>query len=208
MILVINPNSDQAVTDGLAAALVPYGPHFHCISIPDSPATISTAEDVARSGLRVLEVAAEYPRARAIITACFSDPGLDLLRAAGRTAFGIQECGILTAMARADRFGIIALSPRSVPRHTVRMRQMGVLDRLAGEVALSGASALEAGTSPVVLEETLEAGATLVSMGAGAIVLGCAGFAPRRRLLEERLGVPVIDPAQAAAVMALGAVLA
>ena len=41
---------------------------------------------------------------------------------------------------------------------------------------------------------------------AGAIVMGCAGMARHRRALEEALGVPVIDPTQAAVAMALGAV--
>jgi len=206
MILVINPNSSQGVTDGLSAALAPYGANFECITIPESPATIATNEDVARAGIRVLEIARER-QAEAVITACFSDPGLDLMRSEGVRAFGIQECGILTAMARADKFGIIALSTGSIPRHMARMRQMGVINRLAGEMGLSGVSALDAGTSDAVLAETLEAGHKLVDMGAGAIVLGCAGFAPRRRLIEDRLGVAVIDPVQAAAVMALGAVL-
>ncbi|MDH2328937.1 aspartate/glutamate racemase family protein [Cereibacter sp. SYSU M97828] len=207
MILVINPNSSEGVTQGLRDALAPYGPSFDCVTLAGSPATIASAEDVARAGLRVLDTARER-QARAVITACFSDPGLDLMRAEGMTAFGIQECGILTAMARADRFGIIALSPRSIPRHMSKMRQMGVIGRLAGEVGLSGVSALDAGTSAAVLQETKEAGRRLVDMGAGAIVLGCAGFAPRRQLLEQELGVPVIDPVQAAAVMALGAVMA
>jgi Asp/Glu/hydantoin racemase len=42
--------------------------------------------------------------------------------------------------------------------------------------------------------------------GAGAIVMGCAGMARHRRALEEALGVPVIDPTQAAIAMALGTV--
>jgi Asp/Glu/hydantoin racemase len=42
--------------------------------------------------------------------------------------------------------------------------------------------------------------------GAEAIVMGCAGMARHRRALEEALGVPVIDPTQAAVTMALGAV--
>jgi allantoin racemase len=42
--------------------------------------------------------------------------------------------------------------------------------------------------------------------GAGAIVMGCAGMARLRKPLEEALNIPVIDPTQAAATMALGAV--
>jgi Asp/Glu/hydantoin racemase len=42
--------------------------------------------------------------------------------------------------------------------------------------------------------------------GAGAVVMGCAGMARHRRALEEALGIPVIDPTQAAVTMAIGAV--
>ena len=42
--------------------------------------------------------------------------------------------------------------------------------------------------------------------GAETIVMGCAGMARHRKPLEAALGVPVIDPTQAAVTMALGAV--
>ena len=42
--------------------------------------------------------------------------------------------------------------------------------------------------------------------GAGAIVMGCAGMARHRKPLEDALGIPVIDPTQAAVTMALGTV--
>lgn len=211
-ILVINPNSSEAVTrgmqDALAAWAMPGGPGFECISIPESPATIATEEDIARSGTRVAEIAREA-EASAIVIACFSDPGLELARSmVDIPVIGIQEAGILTALARADRFGIIALSPRSVARHMIKMRRMGVLERLAGEEALGGVSAEDAGHSDQVFDETLAAGRKLVAAGAGAVVLGCAGFAPRRAALEAELGVVVVEPVQAAAAIALGAVLA
>jgi allantoin racemase len=40
--------------------------------------------------------------------------------------------------------------------------------------------------------------------GADVIVMGCAGMARHRRPLEAALGVPVIDPTQAAVAMAIG----
>lgn len=40
--------------------------------------------------------------------------------------------------------------------------------------------------------------------GAGVIIKGCAGMARHRRLLEDALGIPVIDPTQAAVAMAVG----
>src|SRR5215204_4967934 len=42
--------------------------------------------------------------------------------------------------------------------------------------------------------------------GAETIVMGCAGMARHRKPLEAALGVPVVDPTQAAVTMALGAV--
>jgi Asp/Glu/hydantoin racemase len=42
--------------------------------------------------------------------------------------------------------------------------------------------------------------------GADVLVLGCAGMARHRRALAAALGVPVVDPTQAAVTMAIGAV--
>ncbi|MFC7705569.1 aspartate/glutamate racemase family protein [Plastorhodobacter daqingensis] len=209
-ILVINPNSSGAVTDSLTEALAGLaGARFDCIRIPESPATILTEEDVARAGIRVAETIAADPGADAYVIACFSDPGLDLARSlTAKPVIGIQEAGILTAMARADRFGIVALGPASVARHMRRMRAMGVIGRLAGELDLGGVSAEDAGRSDAVYARTLEVGRRLRDMGAGALVPGCAGFAPRRAQLERDLGIAVIDPVQAAAAIALGAVVA
>ena len=50
--------------------------------------------------------------------------------------------------------------------------------------------------------------AWLKDAGADVVVMGCAGMAQYRRPLAERLGVPVIDPTQAATAMALNAVQA
>jgi len=51
------------------------------------------------------------------VIACFSDPGPHACReATRRPVFGINECGVLTALACGDRFGIIAIAARSVAR--------------------------------------------------------------------------------------------
>lgn len=209
-ILVINPNSSHAVTAGLAAALAAHqGVRFDCIGIAESPPTIATEDDVARAGLRVAERIATDPDADAYVIACFSDPGLDLARGlTTKPVIGIQEAGILTALARADLFGVIALGSKSVDRHMRKMRMMGVMARLVGELDLGGVSAEDAGRCDTIYARTLEQGRALRDMGAGALVPGCAGFAPRRAQLERDLGVVVVDPVQAAAAIALGAVLA
>lgn len=210
-ILIVNPNSSAAVTEGIRKAVAHMapaaGPGFEVTDLPASPATIASAADVALAGMGFADLVATRPDAAAFVSACFSDPGVELARERVRQpVIGIQEAGILSAMARADLFGIIALSPRAIGRHRVRVRAMGVEGRMAGEVALPGVSAEESGLSDVVYDQTRALGRELVAMGAGAIVLGCAGMAPRRAALQDDLGVAVIDPVQAAAGMALGAV--
>lgn len=206
-VLVVNPNSSTVVTKGIAAALAPLGDCFEVTDLPESPATIASEEDVARAGLGFLELAREREDAAVFVTACFSDPGLELARAAvTQPVIGVQEAGILTALARADRFGIIALSPKSIPRHLRKMRMMGVEGRLAAELALDGVSAAASGTDPLVYEQVRGLAVQLGDMGAGAIVLGCAGMAPIRARLEAETGLAVIDPVIAAGAMALGIV--
>ncbi|UYV36410.1 aspartate/glutamate racemase family protein [Rhodobacteraceae bacterium D3-12] len=209
-IVVINPNSSEKVTQEIARAVAPFrltgGPAFECIGIAHGPATISTMKDSAEAALNVAEVVQSRPDASAFVVACFSDPGVDLCRTlVHQPVIGIQEAGILNAMAQADLFGIIALGPASVARHRLRIRQMGVEARLAAELPLDNVSAEDTGHSDEVFEQTLEVGAKLRAAGAGAIVLGCAGFSPRRRALEREIGIRVVDPVTAAATLALGA---
>lgn len=209
-IVIINPNSSVKVTEEIARSVAPFrcmdGPEFECIGIAHGPATISTMHDSTEAALNVAAIVQSRPDASAFVVACFSDPGVDLCRTLVRQpVIGIQEAGILSAMAQADLFGIVALGPASVARHRLRIRQMGVEARMAAELPLDNVSAEDAGQSEEVFQQTLEVGARLRDLGAGAIVLGCAGFSPRRRALEQEIGIRVVDPVAAAAVMALGA---
>ena len=86
------------------------------------------------------------------------------------------------------------------------MRQMGLLDRLAGERPLN-MSVAETASGEHTFERMVAVGQELRDGdGADGIVRGCAGMARHRRPLEAALGVPAIDPTQAAVAMAIGAV--
>jgi allantoin racemase len=143
----------------------------------------------------------------AFVIACYSDPGLHVCReGTDRPVFGIAECGVLTAMTRAETFGVIAIAQRSIRRHIRYLRQMGLTDRLAAERPLD-MSVAETTSGEGTLAKMIEVGRALKEQdGAGAVIMGCAGMARLRRPLEDALGIPVIDPTQAAVAMALGAV--
>lgn len=209
-IVVINPNANEAVTRGIARALAPLaalkGPEIVCRTLAEGPFGIETQADVESVTLPLRRLVESDAEASAFVIACYSDPGLHVCReATARPVFGIAEAGVLTALARADRFGVIAIRTRSIPRHMRYLRQMSLTDRLAGERALE-MSVAETASGEGTLARMIAVGRALRDGdGAGAIVLGCAGMAAHRRPLEDELGIPVIDPTQAAVAMAYGA---
>ena len=120
--------------------------------------------------------------------------------------FGINEAGVLTALARAERFGVIAIGQRSIRRHVRYMRQMGLMERFAGERPLN-MSVAETASGERTLDRMIAVGKELRDEdGADVIVMGCAGMARHRAPLEAALGIPIIDPTQAAVAMAIGTV--
>lgn len=210
-IRVINPNSNAAVTDAMSAALAPLrfadGPEIVCTTLAEGPFGVETQADVESVALPLRRLVQADNASDAFVIACYSDPGLHVCReGTGRPVFGIAESAVLTALARADRFGVIAILERSIARHMRYLRQMGLSDRLAGERPLE-MSVAEAASGDGTLGRMIEVGRALKERdGAGAIVMGCAGMARHRGALEAALGIPVIDPTQAAVTMALGAV--
>src|SRR5262245_25666745 len=210
-IRVINPNSNEVVTRGIDAALAPLrfsdGPEIVCSTLPEGPFGVETQADVESVTLPLRRLVEADNASDAFVIACYSDPGLHVCReASDRPVFGIAECGVLTALARAENFGVIAILQRSIARHMRYLRQMGLTDRLAGERPL-GMSVAESAAGEKTLDRMIEVGRALKEQdGASAIIMGCAGMARHRAPLEAALGVPVIDPTQAAVTMALGAV--
>lgn len=210
-ILVVNPNSNEVVTKGLSDALAPIafkdGPEIECVTLKEGPYGIETQEHVDSVALPLQRLVAGSNGVDAFVIACYSDPGLHVCReATPRPVFGINEAGVLTALARGERFGVIAIGQRSIRRHVRYTRQMGLTDRFAGERPLN-MSVAETASGGKTLDRMIEVGKELCDAdGADVIVMGCAGMARHRLPLEAALGVPVIDPTQAAVAMALGAV--
>jgi len=210
--IVINPNSTEAVTramdDGLAPLRLPGSPEIRCQTLHEGPPGIESQHDADSVILPLCRsIAAQEKKAAAFVIACFSDPGLFSAReVTRRPVFGIAECGILTALTLGHRFGVIAILAGSVPRHLRYIAAMGVGGRLAGDLPIGlGVTALaDANTT---LARMIAVGRTLRDgHGADVLVMGCAGMASYRALLEEAVQLPVVEPTQAAVAMALGRV--
>jgi len=212
LILVINPNSNEVVTEGMAEELHSFnfsdGPEIVCVSLTQGPFGIESQADVESVKLPLRNMVSDRQDADAFVIACYSDPGLQVCReATDMPVFGIQECGILAAMAQGDRFGVIALQDRSIRRHLLYLRQMGVMGRFAKERAANlSVEECTSGTKTfgklcIVAKQLRD------EDQADTIILGCAGMASHRSSLESIIGIPVIDPVQAAVSMAIHAVI-
>ena len=209
-ILVINPNSTEAVTRGIDEACEPLrmagGPAIDCVTLKEGPPGIETQQHVDGVIPHLLSlVSQKESQYSAFVIACYSDPGLHSIReATKKPVLGISECGILTALTLGHRFGVIAILQKSIPRHLRYVGAMGVSDRLAGELPV-GIPVVELSDERKTFGRMAEVGKTLrENHGADVIVMGCAGMARYRKPLQDEIGVPVVEPTQAAVAMAIG----
>jgi Asp/Glu/hydantoin racemase len=210
-ILVLNPNSTAAVTQGIDRALdglrLSGGPEIACIDLKEGPPGIQSQRDVDFVIPHVCRRIAEDNESDAFIIACFSDPGLHSAReVTDRPVIGISEAGMTTALNLGQRVGVIAVMEQSIPRHTRYFRAMGIANRIAGEVPIN---------LPVVeLSDEAKTRHRMEAVGrelkeqyrSDVLVMGCAGMARYREGLQDVLGIPVIDPTQVAVGMAISMV--
>lgn len=208
-ILVINPNSNESVTQGLRDSLREFNSSadIECCTLTDGPFGIESGEEIANVIPLLVHKISASPEFDAYVIACYSDPGLakckDLFN---KPVFGMQRSAIEKAMSTGRRFGVLALSERSIERHLAYIRALGLEGQLAGELPL-GISVDEAANNAGSFEKIVGQGRRLIEdSGADVLILGCAGMAPHRGPLEKELLVPVIEPAQAAVSMAIEAV--
>lgn len=207
-ILVINPNSNAAVTSGIDSAIAAMRRagelEIDCITLEDGPFGIETDDDIERVAPLVSQlIASRDEDYDAFVIACYSDPGLEESRQLStKPVFGIHESAIALSSSYERRFGVLALGRESIQRHILYVRSLGMQDFHAGERPLN-VSVDEAARDPQTLEKIVATARELIDEdGAETIILGCAGMATHRRAAQEALGIPVIDPVQAAVTMA------
>jgi allantoin racemase len=206
-ILIINPNSSEACSAGISAVVAPFrfpgGPLLDVVTLNEGPPAIYSWRDwhaVVDPMCRLVE----RTRADVYIIACASDPGIEAVRAATpKPVLGIFRSAVAAAVARSERFGVIGLVESSKARHRAALRAMGLEDRLAGEVAVN--MPMDTLLDPAAARAALvAAGKDLAAMGAETIILGCTGMAHHQAAVQDAVGLPMIEPCQAAAALAMG----
>jgi allantoin racemase len=209
-ILILNPNCSIACSEGIDAAVAPFrqhgGPSLDVVALPDGPPAIYSWRDW-HAVVEPLCRRIEMETADVFVIACASDPGIEAARTVtDRPVLGVFRSAVAAAIARAERFGVIAIVEASMARHRTALRAMGLEGRLAAEVALN--VKMDTLLDGDAAEARLVAAARrCVEAGAETVILGCTGMAHHRAAVEAACGVPVIEPCQAAAGLAVGIVL-
>ncbi len=214
-IIVVNPNSTQAVTDGMDRALEslrrPDGPAIRCVTLAEGPPGIETEEHIREVVAPLVRLVQRMDgEAAAFVDACFSDPGLSELRqATSKPVFGIAESAYRLAAENDSRFGVISILESSVARHRRYIEELGLGDSLAGDRPVElGVTAL-GDDAQATFARLLRVGQKLRDRDdADAIVLGCTAMVAYREQLQTVLGVPVVDPVLAAVEVAIDDVIA
>jgi len=207
-LIIINPNSSQTITAGIDAAVDPlrrFGIPLRCLTLADGPPGIENQLQADQTIVPMLQLALAQNDAAGFVIPCFGDPGVHALRdATDLPVVGIQEAAVSAALTLGQRFGVISILAASIPRHMRSFGAMGVLDRLAGDRAI-GLGVADLASADKSLKAMIETGKRLRDEdGANVLIMGCAGMAQYREPLEAATGLPVVEPCQAAAAMALG----
>lgn len=212
-ILVINPNSTEAMTrsiEAAAKAAAGKGTTITALNPHDTPPAIQGAEDGAAAlpGLYRLFHAEVVEKGGydACIIACFDDTGLMALkRRSPVPVIGIGEAAFHAATLLGERFSVVTTLGVSVPVIEGNLAAYGFAAR-CGKVRASEVPVLALETDKDASCETIaaEIAVAIADDKPDAIVLGCAGMADLALTLSDRFRLPVIDGVAAAIALAEG----
>ncbi len=206
-LLLINPNTTEALTQRLAASVLSVLPSDVAL-VTATAATgfpyISSRAEAQLAGAKVLETLAEHQGDfDAAIIAAFGDPGL----LAARELFdcpvmGMTESSMLMALSLGQRFAFVTFSRQLAPWYEEQVRIAGLETRFAGtftptEAITSISDVAEDLRQPLINTCRDAARHADVLILAGAPIAGLAGD------IKEEIPRILIDPVQAAALQAM-----
>jgi allantoin racemase len=172
-------------------------------SLARGPGAIESAYDAALVVPEIIEKLVEADRDGfdAAIIGCFSDPGMDAAREVTEMAIvGPGSSALHLAAQLGNRFSVISPGDNG-GRAAARMRALGLNDKFASLRGIAMSVLELARDRPAALERIAAVGREAVgSDGADILVLGCMSmaFLEITEELQDRIGVPVVNPVVAA----------
>ena len=205
---IVNPNTTEAMTDGIARAaraVAAAGTVIEAVTSSTGPVSIEGYYDEALSlpGLLKEIAAGEAAGADAHIIACFDDSGLDAARQlASGPVIGIGEAAMHAATLIAHRFTVVTTLSRSISALETNVLKLGFDRRARVRASDVAVLELEREGSDARARIDAEIRRAIAEDRAEAIVLGCAGMSLLAADLSKAHGLPVIDGVGAAVKLA------
>ncbi|MBB5392722.1 MULTISPECIES: aspartate/glutamate racemase family protein [unclassified Herbaspirillum] len=203
-ILLINPNSSAATTEmmvAIAAAELPPGFSVSGVSARSGPGMIVNSAELEAAAPEVERNWQEFGRQSAgVIVSAFGDPGIERVRAAGKTPVaGICEASMLEAAQGGRRFGVATVTPELAGAIAAKAQQLGLGGLYTG-IRLTAGDPRALAADPQALEQALaQSVRECVELdGAQAVVIGGGPLGQAAIALARRFTVPVIAPIPAA----------
>ncbi|WP_120003987.1 aspartate/glutamate racemase family protein [Nesterenkonia muleiensis] len=202
-IIILNCNTNSTLTEALRAiAAAAAGPHTEIVALtpPFGPESAEGYYESFISAAAMFAALEEHQEPfDAVVLAGFGEHGREGLRQRWAVpVVDITEAGPMFANLVAHRYGVVTTLSSTVPVIWESLRNAGLHTRCIGveasEIAVSSIHADIAEVAAALETRARE----LITRGAEAIVLGCAGFAGLDAELSHRLGIPVIDGVPAA----------
>lgn len=211
-ILVINPNSNPAVSEGIrqaAAAVVMTDTELMVVNPSQGPLSIESLEHREQAIPPLLAIAQRYSNQGfdAYVLACYDDIALtELRRILGKPVIGAFEASIAAVRSVASRFCIVTTVESALATINGLLREYGAQD--IGQVMAAGIGVAEAASGGASTELKLikAIDAAIEQQGAEAIILGSGGLIGRGTALANAFNTPVVDAVLSAITMAEGLV--
>jgi len=135
----------------------------------------------------------------AVVVGCFGDPGLRPLRELLKLpVVGPAQATIYTAVQVADRFSWLTILDETIPMSREQAHEYGLADECVSVRSVDASVESIDHESDELVERMVDVGRKAVEKdGAEALFPGCMSlsFAQRHGEIEERVGVPFLDPA-------------
>jgi allantoin racemase len=203
-ILLLNPNTTEAITDRLMAAartVASVATELVPMTAPRGIPYISSRADAQIGGSIALEMLAEaHSDVDAAIIAAFGDPGLGGARELfDIPVVGMAEAAMLTACMLGRRFAIVTFSDGLVAWYNECLDWNGLRGRCAGVFSLQGAFRSIADVQDEKTDAILALiGKVVKDNDADVVILAGAPLSGLADKLRDHAPVPLIDGIQAA----------
>ena len=207
-LLLINPNTTQAVTDAVlvaARAAARPGTELKAVTGSFGPVVIGSRAENALAQHCVLQLAAVHAGdCDAVVLAVSLDTGLWACRELLHVpVIGMTEAGLLMGCSLGTRIGMITYGRRMGPLYREIAESYGLASRLAGIATLDVTPQQTFSDPQRVHAATLAAARQLVERdGAEAVLLAGAAMASMAAALQPELDVPLLDGVACAVALA------